>query len=105
LRRGVAAVVGRLLDPARSLGRGDPPGKTADRAAAGARGGGTPGADAAARITARRAHLASRRAGPAGRPGPLALEPGAHRGGLGPGGTGAVVAPLRPLHAPGGDRR
>ena len=41
---------------------------------------------------------------PAGRPGPLALEPGADRGREGAGRTGAVVAAVRPVHASGGDR-
>ena len=55
---GYSGVVGRLADAARSLGRGDPPGTAAGRAAAGARGDRTAGADAAAGIAARRAHLA-----------------------------------------------
>ena len=37
--------------------------------------------------------LAEGRPGPAGGPGPLALEPGTDRGGLGAGGAGARVAP------------
>ena len=44
------------------------------------------------------------RPGPAGGPGPLALEPGADRGRDGAGGAGAGVAPVRPVHPPGGDR-
>ena len=44
------------------------------------------------------------RADPAGGPGPLALGPGADRGGHGAGGAGAALAALRPLHAAGGDR-
>ena len=67
VQRGILRVLRRLADAARSLGRGDPAGTAPDRAAAGARGGGAPGADAAPRIAARRADLAGRRAGPAGR--------------------------------------
>ena len=48
--------------------------------------------------------LARGRADPAGRPGPLALEPGADRRGVGAGGARARVAALRPVHAAGGDR-
>ena len=72
LQRGLLGVVRRVADAARSLGRGDPPGPAAGRAAAGARGDGPAGADAAARVAARGADVAGRRAGPAGRPGPLA---------------------------------
>ncbi len=50
------------------------------------------------------AHVAGGRPHPARRAGPLALEPRPDRGGVGAGGTGVRVAPLRPLHAPGGDR-
>ena len=32
------------------------------------------------------------------------MEPGSDHGGIGAGGTGAVVAPDRPVHAPSGDR-
>ena len=51
------------------------------------------------------AHLAGGRAGPARRPGPLALEPRRRS----PKGSALVeralvVAPVRPVHAPGGDR-
>ena len=57
---GYSASSGDVADAARPFGRGDPPGAAAGRAAAGAGGGGAPGADAAARIAARRAHLAGR---------------------------------------------
>ena len=62
VQRGLLGVVGRIADAGRSLRRGDPPGTAAGRAAARARGDGAPGADAAARIAARRAHLADGRA-------------------------------------------
>ena len=101
---GYSASSGDVADAARPLGRGDPPGAAAGRAAAGARGDRAAGADAAARIAARGAHLADGRPDPAGRPGPLALEPRADRGRDGAGGAGAGVAPVRPVHAPGGDR-
>ena len=54
----------------------------------------------------RRAARASHdgRAGPAQRPGPLALEPGSNRRGVGAGDKVARVAAPRSLHAPGGDR-
>ena len=54
---GYAASSGAVADAARSLGRGDPPGAAAGRAAAGAGGARTAGADAAARIAARGAHV------------------------------------------------
>ena len=101
---GYSASSGAVADAARSVRRGDPTGTAAGRAAAGARGDRAAGADAAAGIAARRAHLADGRADPAGRPGPLALEPGSDRGGRGAGGTSARVAALRPVHAAGGDR-
>ena len=53
VQRGLLRLVGRVADAGRSLGRGDPPGAAAGRAAAGAGGAGTAGADAAARIAAR----------------------------------------------------
>ena len=62
VQRGLLGLVGRVADAPRSLGRGDPPGAAAGRAAAGARGDGAAGADAAAGIAARRAHLADGRA-------------------------------------------
>ncbi len=104
VQRGILRVLRRLADAARSLGRGDPAGAALDRALAGARGAGAPGADAAPRVAARRADVGRGRAGPARRPGPIALEPGADRGGGGAGGTRARLAPHRALHAPGGDR-
>ena len=51
------------------------------------------------------AHVAGRRAGAARRAGPLALEPRPDRRGLCAGGAGVVVAPVRSVHASGGDRR
>ena len=60
VQRRLLGVVGRVADAARSLGRGDPPGAAARRAAAGARGDRAAGADAAARIAARGAHVAVR---------------------------------------------
>ncbi len=101
---GYSASSGDVADAARSLGRGDPPGAAAGRAAAGARGDRPAGADAAARIAARGAHLAGGRPDPARRSGPLALEPRPDRRGHGAGRAGAGVAPVRPVHAPGGDR-
>jgi len=94
-----------VADAPRSLGRGDPPRKVADRIAAGARGAGTPRADAVAGVAARRAQLAGGRADTAGGPGPLALEPGPDRGGIGADGAGAGVAPVRSVHIASGDRR
>ena len=104
LQRGILGVAGRVADPRRSLRRGDPPGPAAARAAAGARGDGAARADAAPRIAARRAHVAGGRARAAGRSGSLALGPRADRRGRGAGPARAGVAPLRPVHAPGGDR-
>ena len=69
---GYSASSGAIADAARSLGRGDPPGAAARRAAAGARGDGAAGVDAAARIAARGAHLAGGRSDSARRAGPLA---------------------------------
>src|SRR5947209_14702186 len=91
----------------RPVGRGDPPWAAPDRAAAGARragGTGAAGADAAARVPPRRPYLRGGGAGAAGRAGPRALGPRADRPGIGAGGAGAPVAPVRSLHAPGRDR-
>ena len=57
---GYSAIVGRVADAPRSVGRGDPPRPAARRAAAGAGGGRPARADAAARIAARRARIAAR---------------------------------------------
>src|SRR5207247_5397473 len=102
VQRGVLRLDRGGADAARSLGRGDPPGAAAGRALAGARGGGAAGVDVVARVPARRADFAGGRAGPAGRPGPLALVPGSDRGGIGAGGAGAGLAAVRALHAAGG---
>ena len=60
VQRGLLGVVRRVADAGRSVRRGDPPRAAAGRVAAGARGDRTAGADAAAGIAARRAHLARR---------------------------------------------
>ncbi len=101
---GYSASSGRVADAGRSVGRGDPPRAAARRAAARARGDRAARADAAARIAARRAHARRRRPDPARRSGPLALEPRADRGGRGAGRARARLAPLRAVHAAGGDR-
>ena len=105
LQRGLRRVVGRVADAARSVRRGDPPGAAARRAAAGAGGARPARADAAARVAARGAHVAVGRTDPARRSGPLAVEPRADRRRRAAGGAGAGVAPVRPVHDSGGDRR
>ena len=74
VQRRILRLVGRIADAARSVRRGDTAGTIADGAAAGAGGDGTAGADAAAGIAARRAHLADGRVDSAGRSGSLAVE-------------------------------
>ncbi len=64
-------------------------GRLLRRVAAGAGGARAAGADAAARIAARRAHVADGRTDPARRSGSLAVEPRSDRGGIGAGGAGA----------------
>ena len=59
--------------------------------------------DVAAGIASRCEKIAERRADFAGEPGSLAVESGADRGGSGIAGARAEVAPLRLLHAAGGD--
>ena len=103
---GYSASSGDVADAARSVGRGDPARPAARRAAARARGDRAARADAAAGIAARGAHVADRRARPARRPGPLAVEPRRRS-------TKAsalveralAVAARRPVRAAGGDRR
>ena len=101
---GYSASSGDVAHPARSLGRGDPAGPAAGGAAAGARGAGAAGADAAARVAARGAHVGRRRAGAAGRAGPVALESGADRGGNGAGASGRWRRARFGPYTSGGDR-
>ena len=67
---------------------------------------GPAGADAAARFAPRRAHVADGRAGAAGRPGPLALEPRLRSRKARRWWSGRLAAPqVGPLHDASGDRR
>src|SRR5581483_3411861 len=104
LQRGVLGVGGRLADPRRPFRRGDPARATPGRATARPGSARAARADAAPRVPPLRPHDAGRRAGPPGRPGSLALEPGADRGGTPPGRPGAGLAADRAVHDPGGDR-
>ena len=96
VQRGLRRVLGRVVDAARSVRGGDPSGPAARRAAAGAGSARPAGADAAARVAARGAHLAVGRTDPARRSGPLAVGPGSDRGGHPARGAGAVAAAGRP---------
>ena len=60
--------------------------------------------DVASGIPSRRENLSDRRADFAGKSRPLALEPGADRGGSGIGGESPELPPLRCLHTAGCDR-
>src|SRR5262249_30418457 len=75
VQRRLLGLFGWIFDAGRSVWRGDPPGTPAHATVAGARGGWSPGADAAARIAARRAHDTCRRDCAARKPGPGTLEP------------------------------
>jgi hypothetical protein len=59
--------------------------------------------DAAAGVPSRREEIADRRAHPVGKSGSFALEPRADRRGIGPGGDGLEIPPVRALHAAGCD--
>jgi len=101
VQRGLFGLIGRIADARRSLGRSDPPGAAVDQSSARARGAGAAGTYVAVRIAARRAYHAGGRSSAAGRSRSRALEPRADRRRHGAGGTGAVVAPVWLLHAPG----
>ena len=92
VQRGLLGVVGRVADPRRPVGRGDPPGPAAGRAAAGARGDRAAGADAAAGVAARGAHLAGGELILLDDQDRSLLGPRADRGGRGAGGARAGLA-------------
>ena len=103
---GYSASSGESLTRRGPLGRGDPPGAAAGRAAAGAGGAGPAGADAAARIAARRAHVAQTASWSCSTIRTASLwDRRDDRRRRGAGGAALRLAPVRSVHAPGGDRR
>src|SRR5207248_1930416 len=98
LQRRVRGVVGRGAHASRSLRGGDPVGASARRIVAGAGGAWAAGADAAARVTARGAHVRVRGTDSARRSGSLVVKPRTNRGGYAPRGTGPVVAAVWPVY-------